>query len=197
LASGGSDRTIWLWDGHQGSARAALQGHTADVYGLTFTPDSRQLLSGSYDGTLRLWGVERGESLRVLQGYAAALYDVDRSPDGTQLASAGLDTMVSLWEVAGRGAGTPPRVLRGYGWSVYGVAWRPDGSLLASSRWDNAIRLWDPVTGNCVQVIRDLEHPETLFFSSQRGSLLDRSKQQPCGSERVTRDLAPQAPFFA
>ncbi len=161
LASGGHDHTIWLWDVEQGSARAVLQGHSAVVYSLAFTPDSRHLLSGSGDGTLRLWDVERGESLRVMQGYAPSLSDVDWSPDGTQLASGGSDTLVTLWEVTGR---TPPRVLRGHRWNVYGVAWSPDGRRLASSGWDNAIRLWDPATGTCVQVLRDLDHVNTLFF---------------------------------
>jgi len=53
LASGGGDHTIRLWDVEQGTSRLALQGHTAEVYSLAFTPDSR-LLSGSEDGTLRL-----------------------------------------------------------------------------------------------------------------------------------------------
>src|SRR6266702_4098401 len=161
LASGGFDHTIRLWDGKAGSARVALQGHSAVVQALAFTPDSRHLLSGSDDGTLRLWDVERGESLRVMQGYTASLYDLDWSPDGTRLASAGADTLVTLWDVAGA---TLPRVLRGHRWSVYGVGWSPDGSLLASSGWDSAIRLWDPATGTGVQVLRDLDHPETAFF---------------------------------
>src|SRR5260221_727951 len=54
--------------------------------------------------------------------------------------------------------------LRGHGWSVYGVAWRPDGGMLASSGWDNAIRLWDSATSNCLQVIDDRDHPDTLFW---------------------------------
>jgi WD40 repeat protein len=36
--------------------------------------------------------------------------------------------------------------------------------LLASSGWDNTIRLWKPATGTCVQVIRDLDHPDTFFL---------------------------------
>ena len=45
------------------------------------------------------------------------------------------------------------------------TAWRgvPMASRLASSGWDNAIRLWEPATGNCVQILRDPDHPDTLF----------------------------------
>jgi WD40 repeat protein/transcriptional regulator with XRE-family HTH domain len=174
LASGGIDPTIWLWDAESRTARAALRGHSATVNSLTFTPDSRSLLSGSDDGTLRVWEVERGEALRIMKGYAVALYDVAWSPDGTQLASAGSDTLVTVWKV-GRGEVMPPSVLRGHRWIVYGVGWRPDGSLLASSGWDNAIRLWDPATGSCVQILQDLEMPDTLFWGvawSPDGGLL-------------------------
>src|SRR5262249_9072591 len=161
LASGGSAHTIWLWDAHSRSCRAVLHGHTAEVRGLAFTPDSR-LLSGSEDGTLRLWDVQRGEPLRTLQGYATALYDLDWSPAGTEIASAGFHGVVSLWQVEGLGGGTPRGVLRGHERNVYGVAWRPDGGVLASSGLDNAIRLWDPATGSSLQVIRDPDHLDTL-----------------------------------
>jgi len=54
-------------------------------------------------------------------------------------------------------------MLRGHRWTVSGVGWSPDGSRLASSGWDNAVRLWDPATGTCFQILRDLDHPDTLF----------------------------------
>ena len=40
----------------------------------------------------------------------------------------------------------------------------PMDSLLASSGWDSDIRLWDPATGTCLQVMRDLDHPDTIFW---------------------------------
>jgi WD40 repeat protein/transcriptional regulator with XRE-family HTH domain len=161
LASGGRDTTIRLWDAHSRSSRVAMQGHSAMVYSLAFTPDSRHLLSGSADGSLRLWEVERGQGVRVLQGYVASLFDLDWSPDATQLASSGTDMQVTVWEVA---SGRPRGVLRGHRWSVSGVAWSPDGRLLASAGWDHAIRLWEPTTGTCVQILRALDDPETVFF---------------------------------
>jgi WD40 repeat protein/transcriptional regulator with XRE-family HTH domain len=161
LASGGWDTTIRLWDGQEGTLRAVLQGHNGIVYGLAFTPDSRHLLSGSDDGTLRLWDVESSQCVRVLKGYAASLYDIAWSPDGSRLASAGSETVVSIWEVA---SARPRGVLRGHRLTVYGLAWSPDDSLLASSGWDSAIRFWDPTTGTCVQILRDPDHPDTLFY---------------------------------
>ena len=44
LASGSFDHTIRLWDGQEGNSRLVLQGHSAVVNGLAFTPDSRSLL---------------------------------------------------------------------------------------------------------------------------------------------------------
>src|SRR2546425_171231 len=172
VASGSFDHTIRLWHGKAGSSSTVLQGHAAAVNGLAFTPDSRHLLSGSEDGTMRLGEGAGGQGVRVLQGYAPTLYDLDWSPDGTRLAGVGSDTEVCLWEVEGR---KPPRVLRGHTWTVYGVAWRPDGHVLATSGWDRSIRLWDPTTGSCVQILRDLDHPDTNFFGvawSPDGTLL-------------------------
>ncbi len=164
VASCGFDETIWLWEVEQANSRTALHGHTAAVYAIAFTPDSRSLLSSSEDGTLRVWDVESGQCVRIVQGYAVSLYDVAWSPDGTQLASAGSDTLVTIWDVVGRGGGTQPRVLCGHRWNVRGVAWSPDGRLLASSGTGNAIELWDPTTGASVHILRDPDSPDTIFL---------------------------------
>ncbi|HEX6557448.1 MAG TPA: NB-ARC domain-containing protein, partial [Ktedonobacteraceae bacterium] len=162
LASGGLDHTIRLWDVEKMRARAVLQAHSAIVYGLAFTPDSQSVLSGSEDGTLRLWQTQSGELLNVMQGYTHLLYDLAWSPDGTRLACAGSDSLVTLWD---RERSVAPLVLGGHRWSVFGVTWSPDGSLLASCGLDHTIRLWDPTTGTCVQVLRDHDAPDTVFFS--------------------------------
>jgi WD40 repeat protein/transcriptional regulator with XRE-family HTH domain len=171
LAHCGVAQTIWLWDVERGSYRAVLHGHTAGMYGLTFSPDSNRLLSGSEDGTLRVWDAASGGCIHALHGYAASFYDIDWSPDSTRLVSGGTDKLVTVWDVRTR---SPLQVLRGHSELVFGVGWSPDGQFIASSGWD-AIRLWNPDSGDCVQILKNPDTPQTAFHGvmwSPNGQLL-------------------------
>ena len=165
VASAGADQKIWLWDVAENRYRAVLHSHRATVYRLAFTPDSLHLLSGSEDRTIRVWEVRSGQCVRILQGYAICIYDLDWSPQSTHLVSGSTDGQVLLWEVTGDVAEkTLPRVLGAHQWVVFGVAWSPDGRRLASSGWDNAIRVWDQTKGTCLQILRNPDQEDTLFY---------------------------------
>jgi WD40 repeat protein len=55
LASSGYDRAIKLWDVVTGEVRLTLEGHTAPITALAFTPDGNALISADQGGTVRLW----------------------------------------------------------------------------------------------------------------------------------------------
>lgn len=64
LASGSWDTTVRLWRVADGSLLRTLEGHTASVFSVAFSPGgygrsgaTLLLASGSQDGTVRLWGV--------------------------------------------------------------------------------------------------------------------------------------------
>src|SRR5262249_24892603 len=47
LASSSRDKTVKVWDVHQGQEMRTLRGHTGEVRGVTFSPDDRWLVSAS------------------------------------------------------------------------------------------------------------------------------------------------------
>jgi WD40 repeat protein/transcriptional regulator with XRE-family HTH domain len=175
VLAGYSDRTIFVFDVEQGRIHSTLHGHTAEVYSLTFAPDSTRLLSGSADGMLRVWNVASGQCVRVIAGYGVTLIELGWSPDGTHLVSGGTDTLVTLWDVSGE---TVPKVLRGHTMFVSGVGWSPDGRFVVSCGLDAVMFLWDPTSHALVQRYEDSSAPLLCVAWSPDGHLLARGTYQ-------------------
>ena len=86
------ERKINLWDVATGTHKATLEGHTGEVFNISFTRDGRTLASESFDG-IRLWDVKTGAPKAILEGYRASF-----SPDGRTLAGVGRNG-IHLWNV--------------------------------------------------------------------------------------------------
>ncbi|KAI7725242.1 hypothetical protein M8C21_014638 [Ambrosia artemisiifolia] len=78
IASASFDKSVKLWNGITGKFVAAFRGHVGPVYQISWSADSRLLLSGSKDSTLKVFAV-------------------DWSPDGEKVASGGRDRVLKLW----------------------------------------------------------------------------------------------------
>ncbi len=76
-----------------------LQGHSAFVSSVAFSPDGKYLASSSKDTTLRLWSVESKKQLSMLQGHSSTVYSIAFSPDSKYLVSGSEDKTVKLWNV--------------------------------------------------------------------------------------------------
>ncbi|KAF9519291.1 hypothetical protein BS47DRAFT_1388140 [Hydnum rufescens UP504] len=170
LASGSDDHSIWLWDAMSGEAIAIIQGHTAGVNSIAFSPDGLQLASTSFDRSVRLWDTTSGTSLAILEGHTIApllLY---------------FHQMVCDWPQA---LGTIP-----FG----SVAFSPDSLQLASSSCQS-VRLWDAIVGTCIAILPCYDafgiHAITFSADAQtlivktipRLSLWDLTSQPPCRRE--------------
>jgi WD40 repeat protein len=61
------DQTIRLWNAPGGELLKTLCGESGWVWGVSFSPDGRLLVSSGYDGTIRVWDVRTGECCQILR----------------------------------------------------------------------------------------------------------------------------------
>jgi WD40 repeat protein len=130
-----SRETLVVRNMARGDIWLRLRGQDGQVGALTFSPDSRTLISGATD--IRLWELVTGKERCRLPVYASA---VALSPDGRLLASGGYDRIVHLWQTA---TGQEIARLLGHNGWIRSLCFSPDGKRLASGSADNSALLWD------------------------------------------------------
>jgi WD40 repeat protein len=90
--------TVRLWDLAAVTAWQSLEGHSAWVTAVAFSPDGKLLASASNDCTVKLWDPATGVALQTFKGHSGGVKAVAFSRDGKLLASASFDLTVRLWD---------------------------------------------------------------------------------------------------
>jgi WD40 repeat protein len=177
-----TQNVILLLDPETGDQRGELDAHTKAVHAVTFTPDSKTLLSAALDGTVRRWDVlARTETGRAV-GLDLPLTGVRLSPDG-RLASwyAGVN---HVWDVASR---------RELGRFPGQVCFVPQSDLVLVASDDGSVALWDVTTnqkrGNTFPHRREL--PMTAVAFSADGQTYVLSGAGLLKVTRLAKLLAP------
>jgi WD40 repeat protein/serine/threonine protein kinase len=152
----------------------SLQGHTAGVVSVAFSPDGRRLASGSWDRTIKVWEAKAGKELLTIKD---AHGPVAFSPDGTRLASASQGRTVQVWDAA---TGQLTLTLKGHTGVVQSVAFSPDGKRLASGGehlvgdrdGPGELKVWDVATGQKVLSVQGQTGGVTSVCFSPDGTRL-------------------------
>ncbi|XP_030043878.1 telomerase protein component 1 isoform X2 [Microcaecilia unicolor] len=155
LATGGSDKTVCLWEVSVHKARrwGVCEGHEGAVLSLAYS--NGVLASASDDCSVLLWSLPLPLSdqtegprspLAALRGHTAGVTCCAFSPDGRYLATGSKDRSLLSWDVSA----SPPCLMREMvachrDW-VTGCAWMAASQLLSCSS-DCTVCLWDPLTG--------------------------------------------------
>jgi transcription initiation factor TFIID subunit 5 len=165
--------------GVSGKKYYSLVGHGGPVYGASFSPCNRYLLSSSEDSTVRLWNLEtpkkgamvvyRGNFylfffsflfLLFFSGHNFPVWDVSFSPLGYYFATASHDHTARIFSTDHV---FPLRILAGHLSDVDCIAWHPNCNYVATGSADNTIRMWEVNTGECVRIFTG--HLGKFFFS--------------------------------
>ena len=151
------DFSIQLWDGKTGELWHTLTGHTRSVTALTFSPDSKTLVSADEYETIRVWDTESGNLQSKMRWRDRTSTDaLAFSPNGRFLTSGHGDT-VRLWHRTvgegqhwdyGIGAYQNIMDLKAHKDSVYRFAFSPDELTLLTASKDGTIIAWETTTGN-------------------------------------------------
>ena len=157
-----------IWRGASNSGQSALlplytyHGHTEQVYGLSWSPDSTRLASVDLSGTAQVWqAVAAGQTARgklLTSRTISPAVTMTGTGDATALAWSPRTELIALGDSSGKiliweGANQHNRtVVRDYSTLGACVAWSPDGSQLAAAYIDPqnvlCVAFWDLASGN-------------------------------------------------
>ncbi|KGK34878.1 hypothetical protein JL09_g5973, partial [Pichia kudriavzevii] len=135
-----------------------LVGHSGPVYGLSFSPDGKYLLSSSADSTVRLWSLDTYTALVSYKGHGGAggaggavspVWDVEFSPLGHYFATASHDQTARLWSCDHI---YPLRIFAGHLNDVDVVKFHPNGTYLFTGSSDKTVRMWDVARAESVRL---------------------------------------------
>jgi WD40 repeat protein len=163
LASGGCDRMVNVWDLSMGIAAAKLEqsieNHADWVFGVTFAPDGKHLLTCSRDKTAKVWDLAAKESVLTFPDHQNTVYAVAASKNGKLGYSVGEDAQLRTWNATGEGKQV--RATGGHGKAVLKLAVHPKQPLLVTCSADQTVRVWNADNGAAVRTLSG--HTDYVF----------------------------------
>ncbi|CAG8545477.1 6356_t:CDS:10 [Diversispora eburnea] len=133
-----------------GSVYKKLLGHSGPVFGLSFSPDNRYLVSCSADSTARLWSTDTFTNLVCFKGHNSPVWDVEFSPMGFYFVTAGHDRTARIWSCDHI---FPLRIFVGHMSDVDCVKFHPNTKYIVTGSSDKSIRMWDIQRGSCFRIL--------------------------------------------
>ncbi len=141
LASASGDGTIKIWHlptlsndeftSSKPSLVLTLEGHTKAVYGVSFSPDGKRLVSTSLDGSIKIWelskDIKSAREINSLEDHNSQVLSIDYSHDGKYFATGDYDGNVIVWKENGMQDVIIPNI----GSPIFSLAFSSDGKNLA------------------------------------------------------------------
>jgi len=121
----------------------SLRDHHGTVLSMTFSRDSKKVLTTCEDGKVRVWSVGDWKLLQTLSGHAGPVHWAEFSADGNWIVSAGEDRTARVWSASD---GSLVQTLSESREPLRTVAFSPNGEYIAASG-DQTVLVWQRTMG--------------------------------------------------
>lgn len=162
-------KSVFKRDPHNRDNSRKLIGHSGPVYGMSFSPDNRYLISSSEDKSVRLWLLDSYTALVSYKGHNQPVWDVKFSPLGHYFATASHDQTARLWATDHI---YPLRIFAGHINDVDCVEFHPNSSYVFTGSSDKTCRMWDVQSGSAVRIFMGHTGPVNCMAVSPDGRWL-------------------------
>ncbi|WTL36054.1 NB-ARC domain-containing protein [Nocardia sp. NBC_01503] len=144
IVSGGSDRSVRVWEGSTGRLATTIDAHSEVVSAVAISPDGGRVVSGSFDGSVRVWNRASGRLERSLPVNSGYVYAVAITADHQNIVVGSGDSKVGVWSRA-----EAQLVLRlsDHARHVKAVASSEDCRYVVSGGYDRTVRVWELAGG--------------------------------------------------
>jgi WD40 repeat protein len=102
ISSGREGEEVIIWNVENGELFKILKTNNNDVdntvLSISFSPDSKFIVTGNSDKTVKLWNVNEGTVIRTLDGHTNIVNSLSFSADGRFITSGSKDKTVRIWD---------------------------------------------------------------------------------------------------
>ena len=136
LISGGSDKTVRIWNLRENSQEKIYRGHTGIVRSVAISNDVRFIASAGDDKTIIIWYFLETQEEIILKGHVSGILSIAISNNNEFIISGGCDCTVRLWNLKGK---PEEKILTEHVGTVICVAISNNCEFIASGNSDTII----------------------------------------------------------
>ncbi|XP_063607202.1 actin-interacting protein 1-like isoform X2 [Penaeus indicus] len=148
-ATGGFDGKIFVYNGKDAELIKEMgsPAHKGGVYAVSWSPDSKQLLSASGDKTCKIWDTETGEMVsEFVMGTEVEDQQVSCIWTGDFVVSVSLSGFINYLNPAD--PSKPKKIIKGHNKPISRIGLSPDRNTLYTAGVDGTVTVWDVATGD-------------------------------------------------